>query len=68
MKWTEITSGTEIESIEGLSIRTYACLKRNRVDFVEQVRAMSFQDVTSLRNIGRKSVEELESRLGVEFV
>lgn len=56
-----------IEEIEGLTIRTYAVLKRNNINTVEEVKAMSYEKITSLRNISRKSVEELEDKLSIEF-
>ena len=56
-----------IEDIENLSVRTYSVLKRNGINFVEQIESMSYKDVTSLKNIHRKSVEELEGLLGIEF-
>lgn len=49
-----------IEDIENLTVRTYAVLKRNEINFVEQIESMSYTDITSLKNIHRKSVEELE--------
>ncbi|WP_181429845.1 DNA-directed RNA polymerase subunit alpha C-terminal domain-containing protein [Paenibacillus illinoisensis] len=56
-----------IENIEDLTVRTYAVLKRNGISFVEEIKAMSYKDVTSLKNIHRRSVEELEEKLGIEF-
>lgn len=56
-----------IEEIENLTVRTYAVLKRNGINFVEQIESMSYADITSLKNIHRKSVEELEILLGIEF-
>jgi DNA-directed RNA polymerase subunit alpha len=56
-----------IEDIEDLTMRTYACLKRNGINFVSQIKQMQYCDITSLKNIHRKSVEELEEKLGIEF-
>ncbi|MEK4006378.1 DNA-directed RNA polymerase subunit alpha C-terminal domain-containing protein [Paenibacillus sp. FSL H3-0333] len=56
-----------IEEIEDLTVRTYAVLKRNGINFVEQIKTMSYKDFTSLKNVHRKSVEELEGKLGIEF-
>jgi DNA-directed RNA polymerase alpha subunit len=57
-----------IEEIENLSVRTYACLKRAGIDTVGQVRKLSLAQVTTIRNIGRKSVEELENKLNIKFM
>ncbi|MFL1672523.1 DNA-directed RNA polymerase subunit alpha C-terminal domain-containing protein [Paenibacillus dendritiformis] len=56
-----------IEEIEDLSIRTYAVLKRNNINFVSQIKEMSYAEITSLKNIHRHSVEELEEKLNIEF-
>ncbi|WP_339193833.1 DNA-directed RNA polymerase subunit alpha C-terminal domain-containing protein [Paenibacillus sp. FSL P4-0176] len=56
-----------IEEIENLTVRTYAVLKRNGINFVEQIESMGYKDITSLKNVHRKSVEELENLLGIEF-
>ena len=47
----------------GLSIRSYNCLKRAGIDTVEQLAALSDSDLASVRNLGKKSLEEIRSKL-----
>jgi DNA-directed RNA polymerase subunit alpha len=47
-----------------LSNRTLNCLKRNGITRLEQLAAMTRDDLLHLRNFGDKSLEELEERLG----
>ncbi|MEK3917204.1 DNA-directed RNA polymerase subunit alpha C-terminal domain-containing protein [Paenibacillus sp. FSL H7-0331] len=49
------------------TIKTYNVLKRSGINFVEDIHKMSYADITSLKNIHRKSVEEIESKLNIEF-
>lgn len=56
-----------IEEIEDITVRTYSVLKRNGIDFVSQIKSMSYKEITSLKNIHRRSVEELEEKLEIEF-
>jgi DNA-directed RNA polymerase alpha subunit len=58
---------TPIEDIPDLTVRTYSVLKRNDINTVEQIKAMTYKEISSLRNMPRKSIEELEKRLGIEF-
>jgi DNA-directed RNA polymerase subunit alpha len=59
---------SNIEEIDDLSVRTYACLKRAGIDTVGQVKKLSYAQITKIRNIGRKSVEELEEKLNIKFI
>jgi DNA-directed RNA polymerase subunit alpha len=47
-----------------LSNRTLNCLKRNGITRLDQLAAMTRDDLLHLRNFGDKSLEELEERLG----
>lgn len=61
-------SKTPIESLMGkLSVRAYASLKYNDVNYIEDIKAMDFKAITSLKNISRRTVEELEELLEVTF-
>ncbi|MBI2863445.1 MAG: DNA-directed RNA polymerase subunit alpha [Chloroflexi bacterium] len=51
-----------IEDLD-LSVRAYNCLKRSGISKVGQVLEMSEEDLLSVRNFGRKSLEELRERL-----
>lgn len=49
------------------TVRTYSVLKRNGIDTVEQIKRMDYEKITSLKNINRRSVEEIEEKLGIYF-
>jgi len=53
-----------IEELD-LSTRSYNCLKRSNITKVGQVLAMNEDDLLSVRNFGRKSLDELYDRLRV---
>jgi len=53
-----------IEELD-LSTRSYNCLKRSNITKVGQVLAMNEEDLLSVRNFGRKSLDELYDRLRV---
>lgn len=53
---------TPIESL-GLSIHSYSCLKRARVNSVEKLRTMSDEDLMRVRNLGRKTLNEIREKL-----
>lgn len=46
------------------SVRTYHVLKRAGIDTVEQLRLKTDDDLYRLRNAGRRTVEEIRSKLG----
>lgn len=52
---------TPIEALN-LSVRTYNCLKRSDVTKVSQIMAMHGKDLLSVRNMGRKSIDELRKQ------
>ena len=43
----------------GLSVRSYNCLKRANISFVDQMMSLSEEDLQGIRNMGRKSVQEI---------
>lgn len=47
----------------GLSTRTYNCLKRAGINQVGQILEMDEKDLMAIRNLGRKSVEEIREAL-----
>ena len=53
-----VNRNTTIEELN-FSIRTYNCLKRSGINTVDQLMGMSFDDLLTIRNMGRKSAEEV---------
>ena len=53
---------TDIDELE-LSVRSYNCLKRAGIDTVEKLRALSEDDLLHVRNLGKKSMEEVKQKL-----
>lgn len=54
-----------IEDME-LSVRSYNCLKRAGVDTIEQLAGKSLEELMRMRNLGRRSVEEIVA-MAAEF-
>ena len=46
-----------------LSVRSYNCLKRAGVNNVEDLAAKTEEDMMRVRNLGKKSLEEVERKL-----
>jgi len=42
-------------------------LKRNGINFVSQIKEMDYEQITGLKNIHYKCIEELEDKLGIVF-
>lgn len=53
---------TSIEELE-LSVRSYNCLRRAGVHTIGQLRSMAYEDLAKVRNLGRKSAEEIMAKL-----
>ena len=51
-----------IEDLD-LSVRSYNCLKRAGINSVEELTQKTEEDMIKVRNLGRKSLEEVESKL-----
>ena len=51
-----------IEELD-LSVRSYNCLKRAGINTVEELTQKSEEDMIKVRNLGRKSLEEVEQKL-----
>ena len=46
-----------------LSVRSYNCLKRAGINTVEELTRMTEEDMMKVRNLGRKSLEEVQQKL-----
>ena len=51
-----------IDELE-LSVRSYNCLKRAGIDTVEELCNRTSEDMMKVRNLGRKSLEEVLAKL-----
>ncbi len=51
-----------IDELE-LSVRSYNCLKRAGINTVEQLTNKTMDDMMKVRNLGRKSLEEVQNKL-----
>ena len=52
-----------IEELENLSIRSYNCLKRANIHTIEDLTKKTEDDMLKVRNLGRKSLEEIIQKL-----
>lgn len=46
-----------------LSVRSYNCLKRAGINTVQELATRSMDDMMKVRNLGKKSLEEVERKL-----
>ncbi|MNF12705.1 DNA-directed RNA polymerase subunit alpha [compost metagenome] len=51
-----------IEELD-LSVRSYNCLKRAGINTVQELITKSEEDMMKVRNLGRKSLEEVQEKL-----
>lgn len=51
-----------IEELD-LSVRSYNCLKRAGIDTIEELTRKTEEDMMKVRNLGRKSLEEVKNKL-----
>ena len=51
-----------IEELD-LSVRSYNCLKRAAINTVQELANKSMEDMMKVRNLGKKSLEEVERKL-----
>ena len=51
-----------IEELE-LSVRSYNCLKRAGINTVEELTQKTEEDMMKVRNLGKKSLEEVQNKL-----
>lgn len=54
--------GTKIEFLD-LSVRSYNCLKRAKINTIGQLRELSVGDLLQIRNMGKKSAMEIRNKL-----
>ncbi len=52
-----------IEELD-LSVRSYNCLKRAGINTVQELTQRTEEDMMKVRNLGRKSLEEVQEKLG----
>lgn len=52
-----------IEELD-LSVRSYNCLKRAGINTVQELTQKTEEDMMKVRNLGRKSLEEVQEKLG----
>ena len=60
--FNEESNPTKIENMD-LSVRSYNCLKRAGIDTLQQLAKLSYEDLIQVRNLGRKSVDEIIEKL-----
>ena len=60
--FNEESKPTKIENMD-LSVRSYNCLKRAGIDTLQQLAKLSYEDLIQVRNLGRKSVDEIIEKL-----
>ena len=51
-----------IDELE-LSVRSFNCLKRAGINTVQELTNRSFESMNNIRNLGKKSLDEIQSRL-----
>lgn len=51
-----------IEELD-LSVRSYNCLKRAGINTVQELTQKTEEDMMKVRNLGRKSLEEVQEKL-----
>jgi len=51
-----------IEELD-LSVRSYNCLKRAGINTVQELTTKTEEDMMKVRNLGRKSLEEVQEKL-----
>ena len=61
-KETERIREMSIEELE-LSVRSSNCLRRANIDTVEKLTQKTEEDMIKVRNLGRKSLNEIKSKL-----
>ena len=47
-----------------LTVRTYNSLKRAGINYVEQLKKLSSEDLSKIRNLGKKGIEEIKEKIG----
>ena len=52
----------------GLSVRSYNCLKRKGINTISELTKLSFRDLFRIRNLGRRSAEEIIEKLDKRMI
>ena len=59
---SNVNKDKSIDDLE-LSVRSYNCLKRDKIETVGQLCDMTEEDLMKVRNLGRKSLKEIKTKL-----
>lgn len=62
VKLREKYKGELLENCD-FSVRTYNCIKRHGIDSLSQLSKLSYNEIITIRNLGRKSVGEIIDKL-----
>ncbi|WCK57292.1 DNA-directed RNA polymerase subunit alpha C-terminal domain-containing protein (plasmid) [Aneurinibacillus sp. Ricciae_BoGa-3] len=62
----ELNQKMTIEDLK-LSVRGYNVLKRAGVNFVDELKGMSYEEITNIYGMHIKVLEEIEDTLGIKF-
>ena len=57
------TKDMTIDDLEGLSVRSYNCLKRAGINTIGELSEKTEEDMIKVRNLGRKSLKEIKEEL-----
>ena len=60
---SEVAQAAEVMIEKELSVRSYNCLKRAGINTVEELTNRTSEDMMKVRNLGRKSLEEVLAKL-----
>ena len=58
----EFPNGMTLDDLN-LSVRAYNCLKRHGIRTVDELKALSDEELVQVRNIGKRCVEEIKEKL-----
>ena len=58
----EFPSGRTLDDLD-LSVRAYNCLMRHGIRTVNELKAMSDEELVQVRNIGKRCVDEIKEKL-----
>lgn len=57
-----------LDDVKELSIRSYHCLKRAGYNTVQQVKEASLSDMSKVRHLGEKSLQEIQEVFNIKFL
>ena len=64
MPSASVRRSSPIEELD-LSVRSFNCLKRANINNVEDLISRTGEDMMKVRNMGRKSLEEVQNKLAM---